>query len=52
MKIVFNSEGVTMYIAHLTEAVRERCSLESITQPTWHSIGGLELCRVFRLRGV
>lgn len=38
--------------SHLTEAVRERCSLESITQPTWHSMGGLELCRVFLFLGV
>lgn len=37
---------------NLTEAVRERCSLESITQPTWHSMGGLELCRVFLFLGV
>lgn len=37
---------------HLTEAVRERCSRESITQPTWHSMGGLELCRVLRFLGV
>lgn len=38
--------------SHLTDAVRERCSLESITQPTWHSMGGLELCRVFLFLGV
>lgn len=38
--------------SNLTEAVRERCSLESITQPTWHSMGGLELCRVFLFLGV
>ena len=37
---------------YLTEAVRERCSRESITQPTWHSMGGLELCRVFLFLGV
>lgn len=38
--------------AHLMEAVRGRCSRESITQPTWLSRGGLELCRVFRFRGI
>lgn len=38
--------------SHLTEAVRDRCSLESITQPTWNSRGGLELCRVFLFLGV
>lgn len=38
--------------SHLTDAVRERCSLESMTQPTWHSNGGFELCRVFLFLGV
>lgn len=38
--------------SYLTEAVRERCSLESMTHPTWHSMGGLELWRVFLFRGV
>ena len=37
---------------YLTEAVRERCSRESMTQPTWHSRGGLELWRVFLFLGV
>lgn len=44
--------GMQSSESHLTEAVRERCSLESITQPTWHSMGGLELCRVFLFLGV
>lgn len=37
---------------YLMEAVRGLCSRESITQPTWHSIGGFELCLVFLFRGV
>lgn len=43
---------VYMLDSHLTDAVRERCSLESMTQPTWHSNGGFELCRVFLFLGV
>lgn len=52
MHILENHPRVESSETHLTEAVRERCSLESITQPTWHSMGGLELCRVFLFRGV
>lgn len=40
------------HLQYLMEAVRGLCSRESITQPTWHSIGGFELCRVFLFRGV
>lgn len=48
-----NSGKTDVFVrSNLTEAVRERCSLESITQPTWHSMGGLELCRVFLFLGV
>lgn len=37
---------------HRMEAVRGLCSRESITQPTWLSKGGLELCLVFLFRGI
>lgn len=36
---------------YLTEEVLGLWSLESITQPTWHSNGGFVLCRVFLFLG-